>query len=79
MPKRVPSTVTMMDLRSQPGEVLRAVEVDGREITITKQGRPAAKLVPVGAADETTVIHPDGTFTGKPPITFRRDLGDGGY
>lgn len=73
MIKRVPAKITMMELRSQPGEVLRAVEVDGREITITKNGHDAAKLVPAG---DTTIVHPDGTFEGPLPITFRRNLGD---
>lgn len=75
-PKRVPSSVTMMELRSQPGEVLRAVEVDRRRITITKQGRAVAQLVPV---DEVTVVHSDGTVSGPLPITHRRNLGEGGY
>lgn len=70
--KRVGSKITMMALRSQPGEVLRAVEVDRRTITITKQGRDAAQLVPCGDA---TIINPDGTVSGPMPITFRRDLG----
>lgn len=74
--KRIPPKITMMQLRSQPGEVLRAVEHDGRTITITKQGKTIAKLVP---AQDTTIIHPDGGVEGELPITFRRDLGDGGY
>lgn len=69
--KRIPATITMMELRSQPGEVLRAVEADGRIITITKHGKVAAKLVP---ARETTIIHPDGSIEGELPVTFRRSL-----
>lgn len=71
--KRIPNKITMMELRSQPGEVLRAVEVDRRTITITKHGHVAAKLAP--ATEEPTVIHPDGSIEGEMPITFRRDLG----
>jgi prevent-host-death family protein len=71
--KRVKGSITMMELRSQPGEVLRAVEVDGRTIEITKNGHIAAKLVP---ASDVCVVHPDGTFEGALPVTFRRDLGD---
>lgn len=74
MIKRVPSKITMMELRSQPGEVLRAVEVDRRKITITKNGHDAAKLVPAGDG-ESTIIHLDGTIEGEMPVTFGRDLG----
>jgi prevent-host-death family protein len=70
--KRVPDEVTMMELRAQPGEVLRAVEVDGRTIRITKNGHVAAKLAP---ASDTCIAHSDGTFEGELPVTFRRDLG----
>lgn len=70
--KRIPSTITMMDLRKQPGEVMRAVEHEGREITITKQGKDAARLVPV---EEMTTILPDGTVIGPLPLTFRNNLG----
>ena len=72
--KRVPNRVTMMQFRSQPGEVLRAVEHDGREITITKSGHDAARLVP---ADDVCIVNPDGSFSGPLPVTFRRNLGDG--
>ena len=41
-----PITITMMQLRAQPGEAIRLVERHGREITITKSGKPVAKLVP---------------------------------
>lgn len=72
--KRVPGRITMTQLRSQPGEVLRAVEYDGREITITKNGHDAARLVP---SDDVCIVHPDGSFSGALPVTFRRNLGNG--
>ncbi len=71
--RRIPPSITMMELRSQPGEVLRAVENDGRTIVITKNGRDAARLVPVS---DVTVVHRDGSMDGEMPVTFRRDLGE---
>jgi len=74
--KRVPDKITMMQLREQPGEVLRAVEHDGRTITVTKSGREIAKIVPL---DGVTKINSDGSWSGPRPITMGRNLGTGGY
>jgi prevent-host-death family protein len=64
-------TITMMQLRSGPGELFREVWKHGRSILITKGGKPAAKLVP---ADETIVIERDGTFRNGTPLTFRQPI-----
>lgn len=42
----LPSQPTMTDLREQPGEFIRAVDREGRSFTITKSGKPVARLVP---------------------------------
>jgi len=63
-------TITLTDLRSEPGEVIRAVHKHGESFLLTKSGAPVAKLVPVDA--EETTIWPDGSITGRPPLTLRR-------
>lgn len=40
-------TITMTDLRSEPGERIRDVQRKNKSFLITKAGKPAAKLVPV--------------------------------
>lgn len=44
---RLPSRPTMTQLREQPGEFIRDVDREGRSFTITKAGKPVARLVPV--------------------------------
>lgn len=73
--KRIPDRVTMMELREQPGEVLRAVDYDQRTIIVTKNGHDIAKIEPIERRD---IIHPDGTVEGEPPLTKGLNLG-GGY
>jgi len=65
-------TITVTELRSQPGEYLSAVSRCGESFLITKSGRPAAKLVPVG---DKTIVERDGTIRGPLPLTFRQQLG----
>lgn len=62
------ATLTVTEFRAQPGEVLDRVS-RGMEITVTKNGRPVAVISP-----PDTVIHPDGSFTGRAPLTFRNPL-----
>jgi prevent-host-death family protein len=66
-------TITMMQLRSSPGEYAHRAYKHGESFLVTSQGRPVFKIVPV---DDTTVVKADGTFTGQKPLTFRENLGD---
>lgn len=64
-------TITMMQLRSTPGEYAFRVRVDGESFIVTYQGKPCFKMVPVS---DTTIVHSDGTFTGPRPITMGLNL-----
>jgi hypothetical protein len=70
------ATITMMELRAGPGEVMDRVK-DGLVIDVEKAG----KRIAVIARDDqdTTTIHRDGSIEGAIPFTFRRNLGEGGY
>jgi prevent-host-death family protein len=70
-------TITMTELRQEPGERIRDVQKEGKSFLVTKAGKLAAKLVPV---DDTTIIESDGTIRGPKPLTFRlSSLLCGGY
>lgn len=66
-------TITMMQLRSSPGEYAFRVRADGETFLVTYQGKPCFKMVPV---DDITVVRSDGSFSGPKPLTFREKLGD---
>lgn len=77
--------VTMMELRSAPGDVIDRV-ASGMTVYITKgvaKGKPkiVAVLVPANYVmnRDVTEILPDGSIKGFMPLTFRMDLGSGGY
>jgi antitoxin (DNA-binding transcriptional repressor) of toxin-antitoxin stability system len=71
--------VTMMELRSKPGEVFQLVE-RGLHVHVDKNGKHIATIVPPNEeSDETTVIHSNGRIEGRIPLTFRANLGNGGY
>jgi antitoxin (DNA-binding transcriptional repressor) of toxin-antitoxin stability system len=69
-------TITMMELRSHPGEYAFRVRADGESFVVTYQGKPCFKMVPV---DDTIIVRSDGTIKGPKPLTMGIDLGEGGY
>ena len=71
------ATITMMELRANPGEIMDRVN-RGLTVYITKSGRAVAKLTPFASdhSDETIIVRPDGTTEdGRKPLTFRLNLG----
>lgn len=68
------ATITMMELRSQPGEVMDLVS-HGMTIRIEKSGKHVATIVPPDHDNgDTTEIMPDGKIVGAVPLTYRRQL-----
>jgi prevent-host-death family protein len=65
--------LTLSQLRAEPGERVRDVQRGGQSFLLTKNGKPAARLIPV--EDTPIVIERDGTIRGEVPLTWRRDLG----
>lgn len=62
-------TITMTELRASPGERIIDVIRDRASFTITKGGKPVAKLVPID--DDTTIIDSDGRIRGELPLSAR--------
>lgn len=72
------ASVTMTELRAQPGEVVDRVSA-GMVVHIEKARKHVASMVPPDGKGEDTVIHADGRISGAIPLTFRRNLGNGSY
>lgn len=72
------ATITMMELRSNPGEILDRVS-RGLTVRVTKSGKWIATMSApsLGAqSDDTIVIRRDGTTEdGRKPLTFGLNLG----
>ena len=65
-------TITMMQLRSSPGEYAFRVRADGESFLVTYQGKPCFKMVPV---EDVTIVRPDGSCKGPKPLTMGLNLG----
>lgn len=72
------ASISMMELRSAPGDVIDRVS-HGMTVDIEKSGKPVASLVPANCDGDSTVIHSNGNIFGPIPLTFRRNMGSGGY
>lgn len=72
------ASVSMMELRQAPGEVIDCV-ARGMTIHLNKNGKRVGTIVPKDADADSAVINSDGSISGQVPLTFRRNLGNGGY
>jgi prevent-host-death family protein len=54
-------TITAMDFRRQPGEILDSVAL-GKTFIVTKQGKPCAVLQPLPGERLTIVVRSDGSM-----------------
>jgi antitoxin (DNA-binding transcriptional repressor) of toxin-antitoxin stability system len=72
------ANLSMMELRSAPGDAIDRVS-HGMTVNIEKNGKCVARLVPPEQHSDDSVVHPDGTITGAIPLTYRMNLGNGGY
>lgn len=45
-------TITMSELRAEPGEVIRAVQRNGESFSVTKNGQPVARIIPIEDMNE---------------------------
>jgi hypothetical protein len=72
------ASVSMMELRATPGDLIDRVQ-HGMTVDIEKSGKKVASLVPANCDGGSTVIRPDGSIAGPIPLTFRLNLGNGGY
>lgn len=64
------STVSMMELRSKPGEVFDMV-MRGLSIRVERNGKHVGTIVPPDAEGDTTIVYPNGKIEGPMPLTFR--------
>lgn len=69
-------TVGLRELRQRASEIVRKVE-DGHEMTVTVQGRPAIRLVPIKRSRWRRMEDVKELFTGTPEdaATWRADMG----
>ena len=72
------ATVSMMELRSEPGNVIDHVS-KGMKVHIEKNGKRLGTIIPTEEDGDMTTVNPDGTISGPIPLTFRMNLGNGGY
>lgn len=68
--------VGLRELRQRASEVVRQVE-EGREVVVTVNGRPAARLVPVSIGHWREPAALDGVFAvGVDAASWARDIAD---
>lgn len=69
------NTVGLRELRQRASEIVRKVE-DGQEMTVTVQGRPAIRLVPITRSRWHRMDEVRDVFAGLPedPSAWRADM-----